>query len=44
VTERPALQFALKARKKRLRAVIVDELRDKVAFHAKKSKAKHLAA
>jgi len=38
------LYFALKARKKRLRAAIMNELHGKAAFHAEKSKAKHLFA
>jgi hypothetical protein len=40
----PAPHFALKARKKQLRAAIVNELRGKAAFHAEKSKAIHLFA
>jgi hypothetical protein len=40
----PVLHFALKVRKNRLRAAIVNKLRGEAAFHAEKSKAIHLFA
>jgi hypothetical protein len=40
----PARYFALKARKKPLRAAIVKELHAKASFRAEKSQAKHLFA